>query len=176
MLAHNGVAGRIVEVEAYGARDDAASHAYRGRTPRNSTMFEQPGLLYVYFTYGMHHCANVVCHEEGGAGAVLIRALEPISRLEIMRERRPVTDRDERLCAGPARLCQALGIDRSLDGVDLVTSASVSLLDDGVAPPENPQLAVRIGLSQRAGDSRELQYNFSIAGHESVSRTPLRGV
>jgi DNA-3-methyladenine glycosylase len=139
-------------------------------------MFKRPGLLYVYFTYGMHHCANVVCHEENSAGAVLIRALEPISGLEIMRKRRGIADRDARLCSGPARLCQALGIDRGFDGADLLDSPTLSLCDDGLAPPTNPQLAVRIGLSQRAGDSRELQCNFSIAGHESVSRTRLSGV
>lgn len=176
VLCRDDVAGRIVEVEAYGADDDAASHAFRGRTARNAAMFGAPGLLYVYFTYGMHFCANVVCHEEGVAGAVLIRALEPIGGIELMRERRSVKDRDSRLCSGPAKLCQAFGITRSDDGTDLLGVATVQLLDDGVPPPLNPQLAVRIGLSGRAGGARELQYNFSIAGHESVSRSPLRGV
>ena len=176
VLVRDGVPGRIVEVEAYGGKEDQASHAFRGRTARNATMFGRPGLLYVYFTYGLHHCANVVCDEEGTAGAVLIRALEPLGGLDLMRERRRGREHDLRLCSGPAKLCQALGITRVDDGADLVTSTSVTLLDDGVPPPTDPLVRVRIGLSERAGDARALRYNFSVAGHVSVSGTPLRAV
>lgn len=148
MLINGDRAGRVVEVEAYRGATDPASHAYRGRSTRNASMFGRPGLLYVYFTYGMHYCANVVCGPEGEAGAVLLRALVPIRGLEEMRAARsaraggpvrsggieptggparaggpalagrPVGDRD--LCRGPANLARALGIDRRHDGVDLL--------------------------------------------------------
>ena len=176
VLVKDDVAGRIVEVEAYGAGDDPASHAFRGMTPRTRTMFGSPGLLYVYFTYGMHFCANVVCHADNVAGAVLIRALQPLSGIELMRARRGSDAAVAMLCAGPARLCQALGITRSDDGTDLISSGAVRLLDDGTAAPTDPQLTARIGLSERAGYARELQCNFSIPGHESVSRARRRGV
>ncbi len=131
------LAGRIVEVEAYRGADDPASHAYRGPTARNATMFGDPGHLYVYFTYGMHYCANVVCRpgRPGSPGAVLLRALAPLEGLEAMRRLRlaarrgarsgdgTATLRDAELCSGPAKLCEALGIDRSLDGADLVSTA-----------------------------------------------------
>ena len=143
--------GRIVEVEAYRGADDAASHAFRGPTVRNATMFGPPGLLYVYFTYGMHWCANAVCMSEGTAQAVLIRALAPLEGLDAMRANRPAARVDRDLCRGPARLCQALGIDRARDGADLVTGRGrVRILDDGVEPPQMPGLGPRVGISQAA--------------------------
>jgi DNA-3-methyladenine glycosylase len=110
-----GAGGRLVEVEAYRA-DDPASHSYRGRTGRNEVMFGPPGHLYVYFTYGMHHCVNLVCHEEGDAAAVLLRAIEPTYGIERMQARRGLHDL-HRLCSGPARLTQALGIGREHNGL-----------------------------------------------------------
>jgi DNA-3-methyladenine glycosylase len=140
--------GRIVEVEAYRGEDDPASHAYRGETPRTRVMFGPPGYLYVYFTYGMHWCANVVCQPDGVAGAVLIRALSPVDGVESMRLARPAARRDRELCNGPAKLCQALGIGGDGNGIDLLTSTSrVSLYDDGTPPPASPAVGPRVGIS-----------------------------
>lgn len=140
------VAGRIVEVEAYGGGEDPASHGYRGRTPRNRTMFGPPGHLYVYFTYGMHYCCNVVCERNGVPGAVLLRAVEPIEGLDIMAERRGLDD-PRLLARGPARLCQAFAIDRSCDGVDL-TDKPISITGRarlrGVVQ-ETPRVGIKIG-------------------------------
>jgi DNA-3-methyladenine glycosylase len=117
-LRHGDVALRVTEVEAYDGPNDPGSHAFRGRTPRNSVMFGPPGFLYVYFTYGMHHCCNVVCGPEGTPSAVLLRAGEVIRGAETARSRRNgSSDRD--LARGPARLCQALAIGLEENGADL---------------------------------------------------------
>lgn len=126
------LAGTIVETEAYLGAQDKAAHSYGARrTARNESMYAQAGTLYVYFTYGMHHCMNVVCGSEGEPVAVLVRALEPTEGLEWMRENRQrkrgsdKTIADTDLCSGPAKTCQALGVDRACDGLDLVTSDTV---------------------------------------------------
>jgi DNA-3-methyladenine glycosylase len=137
LLVRGDRVGRIVEVEAYCGAEDPGSHAFRGPTSRNATMFGPPGHLYVYFTYGMHFCANVVCGPDGEASAVLLRGLTPVGGVDEMRVARggrPRPDRD--LCSGPAKLCQAFGLDRSFDGADLVTGdREVTVADDGTPPP-----------------------------------------
>lgn len=128
LSAESSVSLRITEVEAYGGvGEDPGSHAFRGKRPRNSTMFAPAGRLYVYFTYGMHWCANVVVGPEGEAGAVLLRAGEVIDGVELARIRRPKASRDRDLARGPARLTMALGLDGSHDGIDLFTSQTVDL-------------------------------------------------
>src|SRR5688500_1408988 len=148
LLVRGDQAARIVEVEAYCGAEDPGSHAYRGMTKRNATMFGKPGRLYVYFTYGMHWCANAVCGRDGEGVAVLLRAAEPVTGIDQMRARRPAARRDRDLLSGPARLCQAFGLDGGFDGADLVTAdLGVTIVDDGVAPPDVPAVGTRIGLS-----------------------------
>lgn len=169
LLVNRGRAGRIVEVEAYSGASDAASHAFSGMTARNLTMFGSPGRLYVYLVYGMHFCANVVCEEEGTAGAVLLRALEPVVGLAEMRAARRCGD-DRLLCSGPARLSQALAIDRRLDGADLLMGGDPALLDDGTPPPDRPLTGRRIGLGRRAVAAAGLPWRFGVPGSAMLSR------
>jgi DNA-3-methyladenine glycosylase len=140
-------AARIIEVEAYAGETDPASHAYRGPTRRNGAMFGPPGHLYVYFTYGMHWCANVVCGQAGVARAVLLRAGAPVRGLSDMRAARGAGVADRDLCRGPARLAQALGLSRPDDGADLVGGARAMVLDDGTPPPDAPGVGCRVGLA-----------------------------
>lgn len=165
---HGPIGGRIVEAEAYlGAGIDPGSHAFRGPGKRNATMFGPPGRLYVYFTYGMHWCSNVVCNPSGGGGAVLMRALAPLVGLDVMWVRRPKARRERDLCSGPARLCQALGLTGDLDGADL-SNGPVRLLDDGTPPPADPGNSVRIGLSPGKGD--DSPWRWFVSGDPNVSR------
>jgi DNA-3-methyladenine glycosylase len=167
------VAARIVEVEAYAGSEDAGSHGYRGLTPRTATMFGPPGHLYVYFTYGMHWCANVVTGENGTCSAVLLRAGAPLSGLDVMRARRRAARRDRELCSGPARLTQALGLGPGHDGAD-VTRGVLKIVDDGTPPPARPGVSARIGLA--AGRGERHRWRWYVRGDENVSRTrPPRG-
>ena len=166
------LAARIVEVEAYTGGEDPGSHGYHGRTPRTATMFGPGGHLYVYFTYGMHWCANVVTGADGVCSAVLLRAGAPLSGLDVMRHRRPAARRDRDLCSGPARLAQALGIDRAHDGNDLVRG-SIRIVDDGVPPPDAPGNTTRIGLGPGRGDDHP--WRWFVPGDENVSRVRAGG-
>ncbi|MEU6536319.1 DNA-3-methyladenine glycosylase [Streptomyces sp. NPDC047000] len=118
---------RLTEVEAYDGPNDPGSHAYRGRTPRNEVMFGPPGHVYVYFTYGMWFCMNLVCGPEGRASAVLLRAGEVVEGADLARERRAAARNDRELAKGPARLATALGIDRALNGTDVCATAATPL-------------------------------------------------
>jgi DNA-3-methyladenine glycosylase len=149
----------------YLGADDAASHAFRGQTARNAVMFGPPGYLYVYFTYGMHWCANVVTATEGVAQAVLLRALAPLDGVAAMRAARPRIKLDRDLANGPAKLCYALGIDGSHNGTDLRVG-EVRVLDDGTPPPTEPAVGVRVGISQAA----DLPLRFWVPGDLHVSR------
>ncbi len=146
LLVHGPCIGRIVEVEAY-REDDPASHSFRGRTPRTAVMFGPAGHLYVYFTYGMHWCANVVTGADGEGSAVLLRAVTPVAGIDLMRVRRRgragVAD-------GPAKLCQAFAIGSDHNGADLCVDDAdgVRLLDDGVRPPRRPLVGPRVGITK----------------------------
>jgi DNA-3-methyladenine glycosylase len=167
VLRGNGVAARVVEVEAYRADQDPGSHAYRGRTPRNASMFERPGTLYVYFSYGNHWCMNAVCGPGAQAHAVLLRAAAPVDGIEIIRARRPRARRDRDLCSGPGKLGQAFDVDRAFDGTDL-RNGPIRILDDGTPPPVRPGVAARVGLA--AGKGETLRYRFFVRGEPNVSR------
>jgi DNA-3-methyladenine glycosylase len=160
-LLVDGVGGLIVEVEAYD-QEDPAAHGYRGMTARNASMFGPPGHAYVYRSYGIHWCLNFVCEGEGVASAVLIRALEPAQGLEEMRRRRGLDDR-RLLCAGPGRLCQALGVTREHDGLPL-DGAPFELLPRR----EQPEIVTgpRIGITQAA----ERPWRYALAGSRFLSR------
>ena len=164
MLLVDGVGGRIVEVEAYDSEDPAA-HGFRGPTPRTASMFGPPGHAYVYRSYGIHWCLNLVCEEEGSAAAVLIRALEPTDGLDMMRRRRGLDD-ERLLAAGPGRLCEALGVTREHDGLALDAPPF-----ELVAPTERPEVAAgtRIGISV----ATERPWRYVEAGSRWLSR-PLR--
>ncbi|MGZ6544426.1 MAG: DNA-3-methyladenine glycosylase [Actinomycetota bacterium] len=158
------LAARIVETEAY-EPDDPASHAFRGRTARNAIMFGEPGHLYVYFTYGMHFCMNAVTGRAGEGMAVLLRAAEPIEGLDGMRERR-MRSKERELCSGPAKLCQAFGVDRSFDGTDLVTGTDI-WISEGTSVASSlvvsgPRVGIRVGL--------EHAWRFWVDGDPYVSR------
>lgn len=170
------VGGMIVETEAYLGVRDAAAHSYGGRrTPRVASMYADAGTAYVYFTYGMHYCFNVVCGDIDEPVAVLIRALEPmigVDRMIALREgagRRRTPLRPTEIASGPARLAQALAIERSLDGLDLVTDGRLRLEDAPNAPRLRVRRTARVGVAY-AGDWASRPLRWVVAGHPHASR------
>ncbi|HZT41346.1 MAG TPA: DNA-3-methyladenine glycosylase [Chthonomonadaceae bacterium] len=175
-------AGRISETEAYRS-DDPASHAFRGQTARNATMFGPPGHAYIYLTYGMHYCLNAVTAPEGVAEAVLLRAVEPLAGVELMRRRRGLSEmganpNDEKarirlgraLCGGPGKLCQAFGLDRTLNGCDLTVPARLWIASAGEKKPEEASRIVatpRIGITQAV----DRLWRFTLRGDLYTSRS-----
>lgn len=181
------LAATIVETEAYLGPEDAAAHSYRGRrTDRNESMYGPPGTAYIYFTYGMHHCFNTICGEEGEPVGVLIRAAAPVEGLAHMRRRRakgrrgrsrrqgplsPLPDAD--LLRGPARLCEALALDRRLDGHDLTAGSPLWIEPADPVPARNITACPRIGVAY-AGDWAARPLRFCIAGDPHLSVRPPR--
>lgn len=194
------VAVRLTEVEAYDGANDPGSHAYRGRTARNAVMFGPAGHLYVYFTYGMHYCANVVCGWEGAASGLLLRAGEVVAGAGTARERRQLpggrSPRDRDLARGPARLATALGIDRAHGGIDLLDTGSAVRLHsagdlvllagrpageavaDTAASPGAVASGPRVGVRGAGGDDASFPWRFWLVGDPTVSpyraAVPLR--
>ena len=161
VLRHGAVAVRLTEVEAYDGRGDPGSHAHNGPTGRNEVMFGPAGRLYVYFTYGMHHCCNVVVGAEGTPSAVLLRAGEVVEGIDTARRRRGSSDRD--LARGPARLCEALGIDLSHNGTDLSRGPLTLTLPE--APIGTVSTGPRVGLRKAA----DRPWRFWVDGDRTVS-------
>ena len=161
----DGVGGTIVEVEAY-HHEDPAAHGFAGRTARNASMFGPPGHAYVYRSYGIHWCVNFVCESEGVADAVLLRALEPTEGLDAMRHRRGI-ENDRLLCAGPGRLCEALGITRVHDGLPL--DEPPFRLEPRAGEPEVVR-GPRIGISR----ATDLPWRYGLAGSRYLSRALRR--
>jgi DNA-3-methyladenine glycosylase len=162
--------GRIVETEAYLGYDDPASHGYRHRrNARNAALFGPPGIWYVYLSYGMHWCANLVCQRAGLASAVLLRALEPLEGLDVMRQRRGELP-DKQLCSGPGRLCQALGINRDLDGSAMAEGPVMVLRGDRVTAGAI-SATPRIGITKAA----DWPLRFHLAGSPWTSRKETSG-
>lgn len=162
--------GKIVEVEAYRGEDDQAAHTYNGKTKRNEVMFLEGGYLYVYFTYGMHFCANIVCGKKDQGAAVLIRAVEPIDEIDIMRQNRfgdkIITDNQLlSLTNGPAKLCKALGIAKAENGLDL-TSDTIFLTEGEKVATKNIHVTTRIGIKK----SVNLPWRFYISDNPYVSK------
>lgn len=181
LVAPDGRAARLVEVEAYRGADDPGSHAFRGRTPRTAVMWGPPGHLYVYFTYGMHWCANVVCADDGVAGAVLLRAAEVVAgeaavRRSIAAAARPGRPDGPRrdLCRGPARLCRAFGLDGSADGADVVAGRMPSgapgpiLVGTDAGGAGGPvATGPRVGLAPGRGEDHP--WRWWLEGHPAVT-------
>jgi len=173
-VSHAGVTVRLTEVEAYDGPNDPGSHAFRGQTPRTRVMFGEPGGLYVYFAYGMHWCANLVCGPTGTASAVLLRAGQVVQGLEMARARRPgIVDRD--LARGPARLAVTLRLTRDQNGIDTLAPESPFVVRSGMpgtpsgAPAPVLRAGPRVGVSGPGGESAQYPWRFWLEGEATVS-------
>ena len=164
--------GVIVETEAYVGTDDLACHASKGRTPRTEVMFGPPGRTYVYLVYGFHHCLNVVTEDEGFPAAVLIRAIEPVDGLDLMRRNRPRAGKVTDLGSGPGKLCQALAVDRQLNNISL--AGSTLWIEDRRLDPGPVAAGSRIGVDY-AGEYRLKPWRFFVEGSPHVSRHRPKG-
>ena len=165
VLVHGRTAGIIVETEAYLGGDDLASHSAAGITPRTKVIFGPPGHAYVYLSYGVHECLNIVAEPAGKAGCVLIRALEPIEGLDIMRTRRQRARNDRELTAGPGKLTQAMAITRAHNGIDM-TRGNLIVRAPASASPIEIEVTKRIGITKCA----DLPLRFTVKGNRFVSR------
>ena len=168
-IGNKTLAGRIVEVEAYLGSRDPASHAYRGMTPRNEVMFKGGGHLYVYFTYGMHFCCNVVAGPEGSGLAVLLRAVEPVAGIDVMKRHRSGNGKERELrdlCSGPGKLCQAFGIARAENGTDLCGETIWIARERRRNAPLHLARSTRIGISS----GKEHLWRFYLRDTPFVSR------
>jgi len=166
-LAGLKLTGRIVETEAYLGAEDPASHAYRGMTKRNAVMFGVAGVVYVYIAFGLNYCLNVTTERVGKAGAVLIRAIEPVDGIDLMIENRPNSRGNLiSLTSGPGKLCQAMKITTELNGVDLVSDGELSIRASNADPRVKIEATPRIGISRA---SRRL-WRYHIKGNRFVSR------
>lgn len=168
------VAVRLTEVEAYAGPDDPGSHAFRGRTPRTAVMFGPPGHLYVYFTYGMHWCANLVCGPDGTASAVLLRAGEVVQGHELARARRPSARADRDLARGPARLATALGLDGTHNGAPVGLEPGAAVVREGVSVSVHRlagsvRTGPRVGVSGPGGDAGGFPWRFWLDDEPTVS-------
>lgn len=164
VVAHGKTSGRIVETEAYLGVGDLAAHTARGPTPRNRVIFGPPGHAYVYFIYGMYDCLNLVAEPAGVAGCVLIRALEPLEGIELMRRRRPAAQRIEDLANGPGKLTRALAIKVKHNGAD-VTRGPIVVCSESRGRPFEIGVSARIGISKSA----DLPFRFFVKGNRFVS-------
>jgi DNA-3-methyladenine glycosylase len=167
VLVHGLTAGIIVETEAYLGNDDLAAHSARGVTPRTRVIFGPPGHAYVYFIYGMYECLNLVCEPEGQPGCVLIRALEPVAGIELMRHRRPAARKPEDIASGPGKLTLAMGITRAHNGAD-VTRGSLVVREPAEARAVEISVTPRIGITRCA----DLPLRFVIRGNRFASANP----
>ncbi|WP_380175328.1 DNA-3-methyladenine glycosylase [Kineococcus sp. DHX-1] len=166
------VAARLTEVEAYAGESDPGSHAFRGPTPRTRVMFGPPGHAYVYFSYGMHWCMNLVCGPEGTASAVLLRAGQVVDGLDLARSRRPAARRDVDLARGPARLTQALGVDRAQDGADVCGGGALSVLPGEPVGDGDVVWGPRVGV---AGAGAPTPWRVSLVNEPTVSAYRVGG-
>ncbi len=165
IVAHGKTSGCIVETEAYLGENDLAAHSARGPTPRNRVIFGPPGHAYVYFIYGMYECLNLVAEPEGRAGCVLIRALEPLGGISVMRRRRPTAQSIEDLANGPGKLTRALGIKLRHNGVD-VTHGPITVCSPGKVESFDIAVSKRIGITK----SPDLPLRFYIKDNHFISR------